>query len=132
MICSAAVAICYVSDLPPGINVRRGTFFLAKTIQGFAVGGIMCTTQTWLSEILPMELRGPLMAFFPIFKLLGQLVGALVCFSQNRFRVAYVLPPLLRGTMAILCGSSWSSLSHSRESRLATQKGPGRPTPEEL
>jgi MFS family permease len=73
VICSVSVAICYVSDMPAGLNARRGVFFLAKTVQGFAVGGIMCTTQTWLSEVLPTALRGPLMAVFPIFKLLVSL-----------------------------------------------------------
>ena len=81
IICSIAVAICYVSDLPASLEARRGVFFLAKTVQGFGVGAVMCTTQTWLSEVVPVALRGPLMALFPIFKLLGQLVGALVCFS---------------------------------------------------
>ena len=71
VICSIAVAVCYISDLPAGLDARRGVFFLAKTVQGFAVGGIMCTTQTWLSEVLPTALRCPFMAFFPIFKLVG-------------------------------------------------------------
>jgi MFS family permease len=93
LICSVAVAVCYVSDRPTTLEARRGVFFLAKTIQGFAVGGIMCTTQTWLSEVVPVALRGPLMALFPIFKLLGQLIGALVCFSviDSQSRQSYRL-----------------------------------------
>lgn len=71
--CSLSVAICYISDLPPDINAKRGVFFLAKTVQGFSIGGIMVTIQTWLSEVVPTELRGPLMALLPIFKLIGQL-----------------------------------------------------------
>lgn len=45
------------------------------------------------SEVLPVPLRGPFMAFFPIFKLLGQLVGALVSFSviDSESRSAYRL-----------------------------------------
>lgn len=40
-----------------------------------------------------MPLRGPFMAFFPIFKLLGQLIGALVSFSviDSESRSAYRL-----------------------------------------
>lgn len=71
--CSLSVGIFYVSDMPPDINAKRGVFFLAKTIQGFSVGGIMVTIQTWMSEVVPTELRGPLMALLPIFKLIGQL-----------------------------------------------------------
>lgn len=48
MVVSVAVAICYVSDLPSGLGGKRGLFFVAKTVQGFGVGGMMCTTQTWL------------------------------------------------------------------------------------
>jgi MFS family permease len=32
VICSVSVAICYVSDMPAGLNARRGVFFLAKTV----------------------------------------------------------------------------------------------------
>ena len=71
LICSVSVAICYISDLPATPNTKRGVYFLAKTVQGFSIGGIMTSTQTWLSEVLPTELRGPFMAVFPIFKLLG-------------------------------------------------------------
>jgi len=71
LICSVSVAICYISDLPATLNSKRGVYFLAKTVQGFSIGGIMTTTQAWLSEVLPTELRGPFMAVFPIFKLLG-------------------------------------------------------------
>ncbi|KAG9204370.1 hypothetical protein G6514_001444, partial [Epicoccum nigrum] len=62
--------------MPLDINVKRAVFFLAKTIQGFSVGGIMVTIQTWLSEVVPTDLRGPFMALLPIFKLVGQLIGA--------------------------------------------------------
>ncbi|KAM0723777.1 hypothetical protein Q7P37_000767 [Cladosporium fusiforme] len=76
LVCSLSVAVCYISDMPSDIDVKRGVFFLAKTIQGFSVGGIMVTIQTWLSEVVPTDLRGPLMALLPIFKLIGQLIGA--------------------------------------------------------
>ena len=107
LICSASVGICYVSDLPPTLGGRRGVFFLAKAIQGFAIGGIMCTTQTWLSEVAPTELRGPLMATFPIFKLLGQLVGALFCFSvigsdsRSAFRLCFATQWPFSGPLTI-------------------------------
>ena len=81
VLCSGAVAVCYVSDLLISLEPRRGIVFPAKTIQGFTVGGVMCTAQTWLSEIVPVTLRGPLKANFTMFKLLGQLISAVVCFS---------------------------------------------------
>lgn len=108
MIISVSVGICYVSDLPRSLEAKRGLFFFAKTVQGFGVGGMMCTTQTWLSEVLPVSLRGPFMAFFPIFKLLGQLVGALVCFSvidsedASAYRLCFATQWPFSGLLSIL------------------------------
>lgn len=93
---AAAVAICYVSNLPDDIEDRRGTFFAGKLAHGFAIGMVMSTSQTYMSEILPPKLRGPLLAFFPIFILLGQLAGAVVVFTsldipgQNSYRVPFL------------------------------------------
>lgn len=92
---AVGVAICYVSNLPPTsqINTRRALFFVGKGIQGGAIGMVMATTQTYLSEILPPTLRGPLLAFFPIFTLLGQVVGAVVIFAclnaANGYTIAF-------------------------------------------
>ncbi|KAL4886705.1 general substrate transporter [Aspergillus karnatakaensis] len=80
IISALGVAVAYVSDLPDDINTRRSVFFLAKLIQGFAVNMLMCTTQTYMSEVLPPLLRGPVLAFFPIFTLLGQLIGSIVVY----------------------------------------------------
>lgn len=44
----------------------------------------MVTVQTYMSEILPPKLRGPVLSFFPTFTLLGQLLGAIVLNSQIR------------------------------------------------
>ncbi|KAL2869166.1 general substrate transporter [Aspergillus lucknowensis] len=74
------VAVAYVSNLPGDITGRRGVFFVAKLVQGFAVNMAMCTAQTYMSEVLPPGLRGPILAFFPIFTLLGQLLGSIVVY----------------------------------------------------
>lgn len=81
IISAAAVAVCFVSNIPESIGSRRGVFLLGKLVQGFSIGAIMCTTQTYMSEVLPTSLRGPVMAFFPLFALIGQLVGAVVVFT---------------------------------------------------
>lgn len=79
---AAAVAICYVSNLTGDIDTRRGIFLLGKVFHGLAIGMVMATAQTYMSEILPPKLRGPILAFFPIFILLGQLAGAVVVFTS--------------------------------------------------
>lgn len=76
-----AVAICFCAQYPDDILHRRGTFLAGKGVQGVSLGMIMTTCQTYISEIAPPKLRGPLLAFFPIFTLVGQLIGALVIYG---------------------------------------------------
>ena len=72
------VAIAFVSDIPTTISSRRAIFLVAKTLQGFGNGVILCTCETYMSEVLPPPLRGPGLALFPIFMLVGQLIGSIV------------------------------------------------------
>lgn len=71
-----------MSNLPGDIDARRSVFLVGKIVQGFAVNMIMSTTQTYMSEVLPAVLRGPILAFFPLFTLLGQLIGSIVVFTS--------------------------------------------------
>ncbi|KIW32402.1 uncharacterized protein PV07_03951 [Cladophialophora immunda] len=82
LLSAAGVAIIYCSHFLDVLDSRRGTFLAAKLIQGLAIGSLLCTTQTYLSEILPPKLRGSVMAFFPVFTLLGQLIGAVVVYTS--------------------------------------------------
>lgn len=78
---AVGVAIMYISYLPADITGRRVAFLMGKFFQGGAIGAVMASCQTYMSEILPPVLRGSGMAFFPAFTLLGQLTGALVIYS---------------------------------------------------
>lgn len=80
-----AVAICYVADLPDDIDSRRGVFFAGKLFQGLCIGMLLCVVQTYMSEVLPVLLRGPIIAFLPIFTLLGQLVGSVVVYTSLKY-----------------------------------------------
>ncbi|KAH7110569.1 major facilitator superfamily domain-containing protein [Dendryphion nanum] len=94
---AVAVAIMYVSYLPTDIQGRRACFFAGKFGQGAAIGAVMASTQTYMSEILPTALRGSGMAFFPVFTLLGQLTGALVIYGSLNQSKGY----------AVAFGSQW-------------------------
>lgn len=85
------VAVCFVSNLSPDIHTRRVIFLVGKGFQGGAIGMVMTTSQTYMSEILPPNLRGPLLAFFPIFTLLGQLIGAAVIFACLNLENGYTI-----------------------------------------
>lgn len=91
-----AVAICYVADRPDDITARRGVFFVGKLFQGLCLGILLCVVQTYMSEVLPVLLRGPIIAFLPIFTLLGQLIGSVVVYtslelpSSDSYRIPFV------------------------------------------
>ena len=71
LLSATGVAVVYCSHFLDELESRRGAFLAAKLMMGLAIGGVLCTTQTYLSEILPPKLRGSVMAFFPVFTLLG-------------------------------------------------------------
>lgn len=82
IICAAGVAVCFISDIPAAANGRRGMFTAGKFVEGSAIGMMAATTQTYMSEVLPPALRGPILAFFPIFTLVGQVLGAVAVFAS--------------------------------------------------
>ncbi|KAJ4298110.1 hypothetical protein N0V90_006009 [Kalmusia sp. IMI 367209] len=92
-----AVAVMYVSYLPAERDTRRGLFLVGRFVQGCSIGAVMAAAQTYLSEILPTVLRGSGMAFFPVFTLLGQLMGALVIYGSLKRERGYV----------VVFGSQW-------------------------
>ncbi|RMJ27958.1 Sugar and other transporter [Aspergillus sp. HF37] len=83
LISAVAIAVLYVSNLPDDIDSRRGLFLAGKIILGFSSGILMAATQTYISETAPTSLRGPAMALFPTFMLLGQIIGAGVIFATS-------------------------------------------------
>ncbi|OAP60368.1 hypothetical protein AYL99_05370 [Fonsecaea erecta] len=85
LLSAAGVATIYCSHLFEALDSRRSAFLAAKLIQGVAVGTLLCSTQTYLSEILPLTLRATVMAFFPVFTLLGQLVGAVIVYTSLKY-----------------------------------------------
>jgi MFS family permease len=75
-----AITICYLADLT---SMPEGTYLAGKITQGMAVGVLMCSVQTYLSEVVPGRLRGPIMALFPAFQLVGQLLAAVVVLARD-------------------------------------------------
>ncbi|THC90949.1 hypothetical protein EYZ11_009599 [Aspergillus tanneri] len=96
IISAAAVAVAYVSNLPSDIDSRRSVFLVAKIVQGFAVNMIMCTTQTYMSEVLPPALRGSVVVFTsldaPGSSGYERCIGSQWAFSAIPFIVSIILP----------------------------------------
>ncbi|OAF99406.1 MFS general substrate transporter [Paraphaeosphaeria sporulosa] len=92
-----AVAVMFVSYIPASADARRALFLVGRFGQGCCIGAAMVATQTYLSEVLPTVLRGSGMALFPVFTLLGQLMGALVIYGSLKKDNGYV----------VVFGSQW-------------------------
>lgn len=74
MTSALGVAIVFISTYTN--SGKQAVFGAGKFTQGLTIGVVVTTTQTYISEILPSKLRGPLLAFFPVFFLIGQLMSA--------------------------------------------------------
>ncbi|KAF2181397.1 MFS general substrate transporter [Zopfia rhizophila CBS 207.26] len=80
VIVTISVAIVFLANRIPDMDGRRTMFLVGKFLQGYATAIIKIQSLTYISEIMPTSLRGPAMALFPTFTLLGQLIGAVVIF----------------------------------------------------
>jgi MFS family permease len=76
------IVIIYLSSSYPTADGKRAIFLLGKVFEGFAIGQTAATTQTYISEIAPNSLLGPVSAFFPAVILTGQLIGARIVFGE--------------------------------------------------
>ncbi|KAH6720545.1 maltose permease MAL61 [Leptodontidium sp. MPI-SDFR-AT-0119] len=81
-IANLAILIIYLSDRPSDVDHRRGLFLVGKTIIGVGLSMMMATTGTYVSEIAPPRLRGPMLSSFQFLLILGQLVAAGAAHSQ--------------------------------------------------
>lgn len=79
---AVTIFLLFFADLPSEMESRRGLFFAGKLCQGGAIGMLLVMIQTYMSEVLPIVLRGPIIAFLPIFTLLGQLIGSIVVYTS--------------------------------------------------
>lgn len=94
LISAIGVAILYVSNLPADYDARRGVFLAGKTLQGLSTGFVLATIQTYISETVPIAMRGSALALCPTAILLGQLMGSVVVFtsSSRDTSKAYLIP----------------------------------------
>lgn len=74
--------MAYTSPGPAGLTNRRVLFLFSKIVTGVGVGGLITTCQTYVSEVAPVKLRGGLLAFFPFFVAIGQMIGITLVFSR--------------------------------------------------
>ncbi|WYZ46654.1 hypothetical protein EsH8_IX_000879 [Colletotrichum jinshuiense] len=88
IIAAAGIAITYVSETPP-------QFLGGKIVTGFSVGLFTTATQTYVSEIAPLPIRGIALSVNTIMLNLGFLIAIAASFSRvaimdkSAFRVVF-------------------------------------------
>jgi MFS family permease len=79
-----------------------------KIVIGLAMGVLNSTCQTYISEIAPPRLRGPLLSIFQCFLVLGQMIGVAIVFTQIKvagdaaYRVAFASQWAFAGVAALV------------------------------
>ncbi|OJJ46508.1 hypothetical protein ASPZODRAFT_2129621 [Penicilliopsis zonata CBS 506.65] len=95
VVCAVGIAVAFCANLAGSIASRRGVFLVGRTLQGVGVGGAMAGAQTYLSETVPVGLRGSALSLSPVFMLIGELVGAAVIDAaegRGDTAAAYLIP----------------------------------------
>ncbi|ORY10501.1 general substrate transporter [Clohesyomyces aquaticus] len=102
-----AIAILFFANRFPNKDKKCLMILIGKVVQGLGLGIMKIETFTYMSEVIPVSLKGAVMSFVPTFTLLGQLIGALVVQVTVDFptpksyliplasQYAVALPPLL-------------------------------------
>ncbi|KAK5948105.1 hypothetical protein OHC33_010853 [Knufia fluminis] len=80
---TSAIAVAIFLSSSYTTSSPQVIFFVGKLVQGCTIGMVVTTTQTYMSEVLPSVLRGSVIAFFPLFFLIGQLISAGIVLAQG-------------------------------------------------
>lgn len=78
------IVTCFGSSYVSALGCRRIIFLIGKFVEGICSGMVICTTQTYVAEIVPHVLHGAAFALFPAMMLLGQLLGAIALWKQSK------------------------------------------------
>ncbi|KAH7161060.1 maltose permease MAL61 [Dactylonectria macrodidyma] len=106
---TAAVGAIYAADDMESLSGKRGVFLLGKTILGVSLGVLLSTSQTYVSEVAPTRLRGPLLASYTFFMAVGQIIAITLIFKRiaifnvQAFKVPFAAQWALTG-VAIIAG----------------------------
>ncbi|KAJ3540813.1 hypothetical protein NM208_g4893 [Fusarium decemcellulare] len=100
IIVSCGITLAYVAETP-------AQFMGAKIISGFAVGAFQSTTQTYVSEITPLPLRGIALSLNILMMNVGFLIaisttyGRVAIMNESAFRVVFAAAWVFPGILAL-------------------------------
>lgn len=91
---AAGILALFLANKPADKEWRRIMILIGKVIQGLGLGVIKIETFTYMSEVVPVSLKGAVMSLVPTTTLLGQLIGAVVVKlkEEDESTLAYLIP----------------------------------------
>ncbi|KAF4964735.1 hypothetical protein FSARC_7334 [Fusarium sarcochroum] len=100
IIVSCGIALAYLAETP-------AQFMGAKIISGFAVGAFQTTTQTYVSEITPLPMRGIALSLNILMMNVGFLIAIFATYArvdvmdESAFRVVFAAAWVFPGILAL-------------------------------
>ncbi|KAL3456929.1 general substrate transporter [Aspergillus heterothallicus] len=79
----AGAMVCTFSDHSGGLELRRVVFLIGKMVLGLGLGFMLPASQTYISEVSPMRVRGPLLSSFTMFVVIGQVIAVVSVFTRT-------------------------------------------------
>ncbi|KAJ5751889.1 hypothetical protein N7520_008806 [Penicillium odoratum] len=67
--------ICTFSETSEILNTKRSMFLIGKIVVGLGLGFQLPASQTYVSEVAPLRIRGPLLSLFTLFMVIGQIIA---------------------------------------------------------
>lgn len=101
---AATITICFLADEAPSTGTRGAMYFAGKLAQGIGIGGILSAMQTYMSEVLPTSLRGPILSLGAPLLMLGQFIGSIVIKAGVDLtdRNSYRIPMAIQWVLSII------------------------------
>ncbi|KAL2820612.1 general substrate transporter [Aspergillus granulosus] len=103
----AGSIICAFADELEVLQNRRILFLFAKIIVGLGMGFMLPASQTYISEVAPVELKGPLLSAYTLSMVCGQVIAVagvnarITIFSRMAYRLLLAIEAIPTGFAAL-------------------------------
>ncbi|CEL04584.1 hypothetical protein ASPCAL05712 [Aspergillus calidoustus] len=107
VIAAAGSIICAFADEIGVLQNRRILFLFAKIIIGLGLGFMLPASQTYISEVAPVELKGPLLSAYTLSMVCGQVIAVagvnarIAIFSRMAYRLLLAIEAIPTGFAAL-------------------------------
>ncbi|KAJ5652635.1 hypothetical protein N7507_010061 [Penicillium longicatenatum] len=107
IIAVAGSIICAFADEFDVLQHRRILFLFAKIIVGLGMGFMLPASQTYISEVAPVELKGPLLSAYTLSMVCGQVIAVagvnarITIFTRMAYRLLLAIETIPTGFAAL-------------------------------